>query len=112
MRTEQERMELIRNRTLEIRRKEQKRRQRTQDFGCVAACVILIACLGILMPQVANQPAYAIDGFFPGAASIFGNNRAQGYILMGTICFLLGVCVTVLLYRLHRKNREKKSDEF
>ena len=57
-------MELIRNRTLEIRRKEQKRRQRTQDFGCVAACVILIACLGILMPQVANQPAYAMDGFF------------------------------------------------
>ena len=112
MRTEQERMELIRKKTLEIRKKEQKRRQRTQDFGCVAACVILIACLGILMPQVANQPVYTMDAFFPGAASIFENNSAQGYILMGMICFLLGVCVTVLLYRLHRKNREKKSDEF
>lgn len=112
MRTEQERMELIRNRTLEIRRKEQKRRQRIVDFGCVAACVILIACQGVLMPQVENQQAYTMDGFFPGAASIFGNNSAQGYILMGMICFLLGVCVTVLLYRLHRKNREKQSDEF
>ena len=54
----------------------------------------------------------AAGGKPAGAASIFGNNSAQGYILMGTICFLLGVCVTVLLYRLHRKNREKKSDEF
>ena len=112
MRTEQERMELIRNRTLEIRRKEQKRRQRIQDFGCVAACVILIACLGILMPQVANQPAYAMDGFFPGAASIFGNNSAQGYIVMGIICFFIGVCVTVLLYRLHRKAERDHFDEF
>ena len=31
MRTEQERMELIRKKTLEIRKKEQKRRQRIQD---------------------------------------------------------------------------------
>ena len=105
-------MELIRNRTLEIRRKEQKRRQRTQDFGCVAACVILIACLGILMPQVANQPAYAMDGFFAGAASIFGNNSAQGYIVMGIICFFIGVCVTVLLYRLYRKAERDHFDEF
>jgi len=64
MRTEQERMELIRKKTLEIRKKEQKRRQRIQDFGCVAACVILIVCLGILMPQVANQPVYTMDAFF------------------------------------------------
>ena len=91
---------------------EQQCGQNIVGLGCIAACVILITCLGILMPQVANQPAYAIDGFFPGAASIFGNNSAQGYILMGTICFLLGVCVTVLLYRLHRKNRENQSDEF
>ena len=60
-----------------------------------------------------GKPAGICNGWlFRGAASIFGNNSAQGYILMGTIYFLLGVCVTVLLYRLHRKNREKKSDEF
>lgn len=40
MRTEQERMELIRKRTLEIRKKEKKRRQRIIDMGCAAACVL------------------------------------------------------------------------
>ena len=47
MRTEQERMELIRKRTLEIRKKEKKRRQRIIDMGCAAACVLLIICLGM-----------------------------------------------------------------
>ena len=37
MQTEQERMELIRKRTLEIRKKEKKRR-RIIDIGCAAAC--------------------------------------------------------------------------
>ena len=64
------------------------------------------------MPQVANQPAYAMDGFFAGAASIFGNNSAQGYIVMGIICFFIGVCVTVLLYRLHRKAERDHSMNF
>ena len=113
MRTEQERMELIRKRTLEIRRKEQKRRQRILDIGCAAACVILIVCLGVLMPQITSQTAgTGLDGALLGAASIFGNNSAQGYILMGIICFFLGVCVTVLLYRLRRRTEEKLPDEF
>ena len=55
MRTEQERMELIRKRTLEIRKKEKKRRQRIIDMGCAAACVLLIICLGMLMPQITAQ---------------------------------------------------------
>ena len=38
MRTEQERMELIRKRTLEIRKKEKKRRQRIIDGMCSCLC--------------------------------------------------------------------------
>ena len=41
MRTEQERMELIRKRTLEIRKKEKKRRQRIIDMGCAAALSLI-----------------------------------------------------------------------
>lgn len=93
MRTEQERMELIRKRTLEIRKKEKKRRQRIIDMGCAAACVLLIICLGMLMPQITAQiEGTRMDGVFGGAASIFGTNSAQGYIVMGIICFFIGVC--------------------
>ena len=92
MRTEQERMELIRKRTLEIRKKEKKRRQRIIDMGCAAACVLLIICLGMLMPQITAQiEGTRMDGVFGGAASIFGTNSAQGYIVMGIICFFIGL---------------------
>ena len=50
-----------------------------------------------------------------GAASMIGSHAALGYIVMGLLAFLLGVCVTVLLYRLRRRNerrsREEKEDE-
>ena len=74
MRTEQERMELIRKRTLEIRKKEKKRRQRIIDMGCAAACVLLIICLGMLMPQITagGKPASIYNGcFFSGRSQYF-----------------------------------------
>ena len=113
MRTEQERMELIRKRTLEIRRKEKKSRQRIANIGCAAACVLLIICLGVVMPQITNQTGNVkMEDNFGGAASIFGANSALGYIMMGIICFFLGVCVTVFLYQMHRKDERDHFDEF
>ena len=107
MRTEQERMELIRKRTLEIRKKEKKRRQRIIDMGCAAACVLLIICLGMLMPQITAQTE---GKRLWGSCQHFWHK--QGYIVMGIICFFIGVCVTVLLYRLHRKAERDHFDEF
>ena len=50
-----------------------------------------------------------------GAASMIGSHAALGYIVMGMLAFLLGVSLTVLLYRLRRRNerrsREEKEDE-
>ncbi|MEI3367100.1 MAG: hypothetical protein V8R59_16335 [Enterocloster sp.] len=42
--------------------------------------------------------------------SLIGSHAALGYIVMGLLAFLLGVCVTVLLYRLRRRN-ERRSEE-
>ena len=45
-----------------------------------------------------------------GAASLVGSHAALGYILMGIMSFLLGVFVTVLLYRLNRRNERKQRE--
>ena len=34
------------------------------------------------------------------------SGAALGYIVIGLLAFLLGVCVTVLCFRLHQMNRE------
>lgn len=113
MRTEQERMELIRKRTLEIRKKEKKRRQRIIDMGCAAACVLLIIWSGhVNASDNCSDRGYKDGWCLWGSCQHFGTNSAQGYIVMGIICFFIGVCVTVLLYRLHRKAERDHFDEF
>ena len=69
--------------------------------GCWALCVLRPAC--VCMPGwMSGSPAAGVGGV-QGAASLVGSSAALGYILVGLCAFLLGVCVTVLLYRLRRR---------
>ena len=43
-------------------------------------------------------------------ASLIGSSAFSGYIVMGILSFLLGVCVTILLHRLHRYFRDREED--
>ncbi|MDY3282301.1 DUF4179 domain-containing protein [Dysosmobacter sp.] len=113
MRTNEERAGLIHRRTAEIRRERQRRRQRALDAVCVTACLLPITGIGAVMPGLTIPGGEAHHT--SGAASLVGSHAALGYILMGLMAFLLGVCVTVFLYRLRRGNerrrRENRNDE-
>ena len=41
---------------------------------------------------------------------MYGGGAALGYIVIGLLAFLLGVCVTVLCFRLRQMNREDGQD--
>ena len=116
MRTNEERAGLIHMRTAKINRERQKRKQRALDTICIAACLILVVGIGSFMPGLAAGIPGGEVHHVSGAASLVGSHAALGYILMGLLSFLLGVCVTVLLYRLRRRNerkqRENLDDEF
>lgn len=116
MRTNEERIRLVHKRTAELKRKEEQKKRCAQDAVCMAACLLLVVGIGAFMPILM---ANVTDGgaiHASGAASLIGSHVALGYILMGLLAFLLGVCVTVLLYRLHRRSerryREDSTDEF
>ena len=110
MRTNEERAGLIQKRTAEIKRERQKRKQRTLDMICIAACLLLIIGIGSFLPDwVVGIPGGEVH-HASGAASLVGSHAALGYILMGLMAFLLGVFVTVLLYRLHRRNKRKQQE--
>ena len=110
MRTDEERAGLIHKRTAEIKRERQKTKQRTLNLICIAACLILVVGLGSFMPGLAAGIPGGEVHHASGAASLVGSHAALGYILMGLMAFLLGVCVTVLLYRLHRRNERKQRE--
>ena len=116
MRTNEERAVLVHKRTAEIKRERQKKKQRAVDLISIAACLLLVVGIGSFLPGLAlDIPAGEVH-HTSGTASLVGSHAALGYILMGILAFLLGVCVTVLLYRLHRRNkrkqRENADDEF
>ena len=43
---------------------------------------------------------------FEMVASMFGGSAALGYIVIGLLAFVLGVCVTILCFRLRQLERE------
>lgn len=110
MRTNEERAGLIQKRTAEIKRERQKTKQRTLNLICIAACLILVVGLGSFMPGLAAGIPGGEVHHASGAASLVGSHAALGYILMGLMAFLLGVFVTVLLYRLHRRNEREQQE--
>ena len=58
------------------------------------------------MPGIAANIQTGDYSGFETAASIFHGGAALGYIVIGLLAFLLGVCVTVLCFRLRQMNRE------
>ena len=110
MRTDEERTRLIQKRSAEIKRERQKRKQRVLDLLCIAACLILIVGIGSFLPGLTVGIPGGDIHHASGAASLVGSHAALGYILMGLMAFLLGVCVTMLLYRLHRRNERKQRE--
>ena len=48
---------------------------------------------------------------FETTASMYGGSAALGYIVIGLLAFLLGVCVTILCFRLRQMDREDKQDK-
>lgn len=107
MRTNKERARLICRRAAALRRK----RLRLAAAAGTAVCLLVIAAAAMLMPgQTAGLDAAGIR-HASGTASLIGSHAALGYILMGLLSFLLGVCITVLLFRLRRRSEHRRQEE-
>lgn len=110
MQTDSERTERILHRTAQLRRDARRKRQRTIDLGCIAACLALVLLLGVKMPDWTSVPVQSVTSL-SGAASMVVPNGIMGYVLTGLLSFLLGICLTILLYRLHRYQQKQDPPE-
>lgn len=112
MRSREERVRAVCCRVAQMRR---QRRLRAITAGAVAASVLVTAVLAVQMPErmraVAGNEVEGVQ-----AASIFRNGGAAGYVLIGLLAFVLGICVTVLCFRIRelekaRTDEEKREDD-
>lgn len=110
MRTTEERTELIRRRVVQLRREQKRRRL---EVLCMAACLLLVVAVGAWMPGLLARMSTGTVETGAETASLLAVHPALGYIAMGILTFLLGVCVTVLVYRLreYKADGEQEDDE-
>ena len=110
MRSHEERVAETKRRIAKIERA--KRRRNTITIASsVAACLALLVGASLAMPGIAAKIQTGDYYGFETAASIFHGGAALGYIVIGLLAFLLGVCVTVLCFRLRQMSRENAQDK-
>ncbi len=105
-------------RIAEVKRRigEKERRQRLWhrqivSAFCIAACLAVIVGVSFVMPGIAGQIAPGTSSGFETAATILGGGTALGYMVIGLLAFILGVCVTILCFRIRQLNKEEQTEE-
>ena len=103
MRSYEERVAETKRRIAKIEREKRLRRNTITMVSAVAACLVLLIGASLAMPGIAASIRTGDYVCFETAA--------LGYIVIGLLAFLLGVCVTVLCFLLRQMNREDRQDE-
>ena len=111
MRSHEERVAETKRRIAKIEQEKRRRRNTVTMASAVAACLALLIVASLAMPSIAASIQTGDYAGFETAASIFHGGAALGYIVIGLLAFLLGVCVTVLCVRLRQMNREDGQNE-
>ena len=110
MRSHEERVAETKRRIAARQRGKRRRRNTVTMASTVAACLALLIGASLAMPGIAANIQTGNYSGFETAASIFHGGAALGYIVIGLLAFLLGVCVTVLCFRLRQMSREDEQD--
>ena len=111
MRSHEERVAEAKRRIAKIERAKRLRRNTFTMASAVAACLALLVGASLAMPGIAANIQTGDYSGFETTASIFHSGTALGYIVIGLLAFLLGVCVTVLCFRLRQMNHEDRQDK-
>ena len=77
----------------------------------VAACLAVIVGVSLSMPGIVERIEPGTFSGFETAATMFGGSAALGYIVIGLLAFVLGVCVTILCFRVHLLDKEEQAEQ-
>ena len=111
MRSHEERVAETKRRIAKIELEKRRRRNTITMASAVAACLALLIGASLAMPGIAAKIQAGDYSGFETSASMYGGVAALGYIVIGLLAFLLGVCVTVLCFRLRQISREDGQDK-
>lgn len=115
MRTNEERLELIRRRTEELKTENQKKKDRKNlafiGTAGFAACFAVLIYAASAMPGIIAGFDSSSGSHNSGVASLLAESDALGYVIMAILSFLLGVFLTLLLHVVHRRQQRKSQKD-
>ena len=111
MRSHEERVVETKRRIVQIEREKRRRRNTITMASAVAACLALLIGVSLAMPGIAAKIQAGDYSGFETSATMYGGGAALGYIVIGLLAFLLGVCLTILCFRLRQLHRQDKESE-
>ena len=111
MRSTEERVAAVKERIARQAREKALRRSRILALTSVAAALAVIVGMSFFMPGLSEKIAESDYAQFQTTASIFGDSSALGYVVIGLLAFILGVCVTVLCFRLRLLQHQGNESE-
>lgn len=109
MRSNEERVVEVKRRIEQKKRKDKLQRSRMVMALAVAASLLLIVSLSAYMPGLTGQLSADSYSHYEMTASIFHNNNALSYIIVGLAAFILGVGITILGVRIHHLDKTQHS---
>lgn len=115
MRSHEERIAEVRRRITEKERHKRHKQRQLATVSCIVACLAVIIGASFAMPGISGQMTPGMSsGYetaYETAATILGGDAAPGYIIIGLLSFLLGVCVTILCFRIHLLDKEDQTGQ-
>ena len=107
MLSHEERVAEVKRRIAEKERQKRQRRSQIAAVSGIAACLAVIVGVSLSMPGIVGRMEGSTSTGFETAATMLGGSAALGYIVIGLLAFVLGVCVTVLCFRIRLLNNEE-----
>ncbi len=111
MRSNEERVTAVKKRLREMERQKRQSRRRFFVAASAAACIFCIAGLSALFPALGQKIVPEGFGSMAMAGSIFSGSGMAGYMVMGVISFVLGVCVAAAAFEMQKRNRQEEQGE-
>lgn len=107
MRNTEERVSAVKQRVMKIEQQKRIRRSRITILSSAAVCILIIIGLASAIPGLTAELPIDIQSYSDFTASIFNISGSFGYLLIGILAFALGVCLTILCYRLQQRDLDK-----
>lgn len=114
MQMTESRTERILKRAACLKRAAARKRFHLLSACSFALCLLAIAGFGMQMPGwmagLSSSDNAGTVRHASGAASLIASHALLGYLVMGLLSFSLGICLTLLLFRIRRRSERQRRE--